>query len=143
MELWLSKYDVKLKTKAPSVLPSGYRPELDATAELNDDQASYYGSLIGMLVWAVELGRLDVATEVSMMSAFRALPRQGHLEAVFHLFAYLKDHDRSRLVFDDSYIDHTDYLETDGWTDFYGDAKEAVPPNAPEPRGNPVEMTVF
>jgi hypothetical protein len=143
VELWLKERDAKLKTKAPSVLPSGYRPELDASPELDDDDAGYYASVIGVLVWAVEFGRIDIATEVSMMSAFRAVPRQGHLDAVFHMFSYLKSHDRSRLVFDDSYVQFTDYVESDDWKDFYGDVKEAIPPNAPEPRGKPVQMTAF
>jgi hypothetical protein len=29
------------------------------------------------------------------------------------------------------------------WKDFYGDVKEAVPPNMPKPRGNKVKMTMF
>ena len=27
------------------------------------------------------------------------------------------------------------------WKDFYGDVKEAIPPNAPEPRGRSVHIT--
>jgi len=29
------------------------------------------------------------------------------------------------------------------WKDFYGDMKEAVPPNMPKPQGNKVKMTTF
>jgi hypothetical protein len=29
------------------------------------------------------------------------------------------------------------------WKEFYHDAKESVPPNAPEPRGHPVQMNAF
>ena len=143
VERWLSERGTNLKTKAPSVLPSGYRPELDVSPELDDDDANYYLSVIGILVWAVELGRSEITTETSMMSAFRAAPRQGHLEAVFHMFAYLKSHDRSRIVFDDSRVEFTDYVESDSWKDFYGDVKEDIPPNAPEPRGEPVQSTAF
>ena len=90
-----------MKSKAPSVLPSGYRPELDVSPELDDDDVSYFNSQIGVLLWAVELGRIDITCEVSMMSSCRALPRRGHLEAVMHIFSYLKSHERSRIVFDD------------------------------------------
>jgi hypothetical protein len=58
---------------------------------------------IGVLRWAVELARVDICCEVSMMAAFNAMPRKGHLEAVFHIFAYLHSHLRSFLVLDDSY----------------------------------------
>ena len=143
VERWLKERGLNLKSKAPSVLPSGYRPELDVSPELDDDDANYYASVIGILVWAVELGRIDITTETSMMSAFRAAPRQGHLDAVMHIFSYLKSHDRSRIVFDDSYVEFTDYVESDSWKDFYGDVKEDIPPNAPEPRGKPVQSTAF
>jgi hypothetical protein len=48
------------------------------------------------------------------------------------------------MVFDDNVIQYTsaDFPEFD-WYDFYGDVQEAIPPNAPEPRGNPMQMTVF
>ena len=29
------------------------------------------------------------------------------------------------------------------WSNFYPDAEEAIPPNAPEPRGNPVVVSCF
>ena len=58
--------------------------------ELGSRHASYYQSLIGMLRWIVELGRVDICLEVLMMSSHMAMPREGHLEQVFHIFAYLK-----------------------------------------------------
>ena len=54
----------------------------------------------------VELGRMDVATEVSMLATYSAAPRHGHLAAVLHLFAYLKKNPRSKLVFDPSDMEH-------------------------------------
>ena len=44
------------------------------TEELEEDEASYYHSLIGVLRWIVELGRVDINTEVSMLSSHLALP---------------------------------------------------------------------
>ena len=29
------------------------------------------------------------------------------------------------------------------WCDFYGDVKEAIPPNAPEPRGKEIDLRIF
>jgi hypothetical protein len=56
-------------------------------------------SIFGVLCWAVELGRcIDICTEVSMMAAYSAAPREGHMEAVMHIFAYLQGHERSRIV---------------------------------------------
>jgi hypothetical protein len=38
----------------------------------------------------VELSRIDMMTEVSMLASHLAMPREGHLEAIFHIYAYLK-----------------------------------------------------
>jgi hypothetical protein len=85
---------------------------------------------------------LDICTEVSMLAAYSAAPRQGHFGAVLHLFAYLKQHERSKLVFDASYANHDLEPECD-WSDFYGDIKELIPGDAPEPLGKEVETTMF
>jgi hypothetical protein len=77
-----------------------------------------------------------------MMAAFAASPRKGHLEAVYHIFAYLKKHSRSRMVFDADYPNNKEEVFPD-WTDFYKDVKERIPSDAPEPLGNPVEMTAY
>ena len=119
-----------------------YAPELDATPLCDEEETSYYHQQIGVLRWAVELGRIDIAAEVSIMAAFAAAPRVGHLNAVFHIFAYLKRHTRSRIVFDSSYVNHPE-VEKPDWSDFYKDATEQIPLDAPEPLGKPVEMTAF
>ena len=54
-----------------------YRPEIDISPELNATDAAYYQSLIGILRWMVELGRVDITKEVSMLSSCSALPREG------------------------------------------------------------------
>jgi hypothetical protein len=139
---WLADRGKILKTKAAAVLPSGYRPELDTTQYCDDDDANYYQQQIGVLRWAVELGRMDILTEVSMLAAYTAAPRQGHLEAVFHIYAYLDRHTRSRVVFDDSYVRVDDEIDVD-WSSFYPDAKDEIPDNMPEPRGKEVQIIAF
>jgi len=123
---------------------TGYRPELDVSAELALEGHRYYQELIGVLRWAVELGRLDILLETSLLSAYLASPREGHLEAVFHIFGYLKSHPNRKIAFDPSYPDISKkrFLKHD-WSDFYRDAKEAIPPNAPPPRGKSVTMDCF
>jgi hypothetical protein len=106
------------------------------------DIASYFQQQIGVFRWAVELGRIDICAEVSMLSAYTASPRQGHLDALFHLYSYLDKHSRSRLVFDDSYVCIEDEIDTD-WNIFYPNAKEELPDNIPEPRGKMVQIVVF
>lgn len=76
-----------LKSTAKTPFPSTtYRPEVDTTDECEDsDGSSRYSQLIGVLRWAVELRRIDIYTEVSLLSQHLALPRVGHLEAVYHV----------------------------------------------------------
>ena len=53
-----------------------------------------------MLRWAIEIGRVDMYTEVSLMSAYQAAPPQGYLEQLIHIFAFLKKQSKLRLYFD-------------------------------------------
>ena len=67
-----------------------YRAEIDVSPELNAIDAAYYQSLIGVVRWMVELGRVDICTEVSMLSSCLVLPREGHLLKLFCMFSYLE-----------------------------------------------------
>ena len=104
------------RTSGP--FPSNYAPELDTTDLLDHEKSAFYQSQIGVLRWIVELGRIDITTEVS--ESFLAMPREGHLDAVFHLFYYLKKRHNAWVVFDPSYptIDMTSFKESD-WSSFY------------------------
>ena len=92
----------------------------------------------------VELGRIDICCEVSMMSSHLALPREGRLAQDFHISAYLKKQHNYALVFFPSYPDvNIDTLPKHDWTKFYGDSKEAMPPDMPEPLGKEVVISFF
>jgi hypothetical protein len=140
---WLEENNYKpLKTHAPSVLPSGYRPELDASDYCDDEMAQYFQQQIGVLRWAVELGRINICAEVSMLATYTTAPRIGHFDAMLHIFAFLHHHPRCRLVFDDRYMQIDEPAEQD-WREFYPDATEAIPPDAPRPLGKPIQMVAF
>jgi hypothetical protein len=88
----------------------------------------------------VELGRVDICLEVSMLSSHLALPREGHLQQVFHVFGYLKKYHNTEMVFDpsDPVIDESQFERKDWSTSEFGvsDEEETLPPNMPEPRGS-------
>ena len=100
VQSYLQERGWKLPKKAETPIQTSYRPELDISEELSFTDGAYYQSLIGILRWMVELGRVDICLEVSMLSSHMAMPRQGHLDQVFHMFAYLKKYHNSCLVFD-------------------------------------------
>ena len=115
---------------------------MDISDELDEEDANFYQQQIGVLRWLVELGRVDICTEVSMLAAFSVNPRLGHLNAVIHLYGYLKKHQRSKMVFDPTPMDHADHVDHD-WRDFYKVSEEPKPLDAPEPRGKALQTTCY
>ena len=91
---------LKIPSKAETPLMTSYRPELDVSPELMPRDSSCYRSLIGILQWIVELGKIDICLEVSMMSLHLAMPRKRHLDQVLHIFAYLHKYHNTELVYD-------------------------------------------
>ena len=133
--------------------PKDYRPECDVSPELDADKANRYLQLIGVLRWAVELGRIDINTEVSMLSQHQCLPREGHLDAIYRIFWYLKTKTirghEARIIFDPSTMNTDENLfssspnGTDDWKDFYPDAEELIPMNMPKPQGFSVKISCY
>ncbi|CAJ1940853.1 unnamed protein product [Cylindrotheca closterium] len=134
---------VTLKKKVHSTMPSGYKPELDSTAFVNDDTAILYMQLIGILRWLVELGCLDVAAKVSMLSSYNVMPCEGHFHAALHIFAYLQKHPDCILVMDCNYADHLRPLKKADYSQFYEFTKDKLPSDMPTPLGKAVEFTMF
>ncbi len=101
----LKQKDLSLKEFGTGLrpYPASYRPELDVTAPLDEEGMNRFQQLIGILRWSIELGRIDILTEVSCLSQDLAEPRDGHLIAVYKIFKYLDvrlKKDKGRIVFD-------------------------------------------
>ena len=95
--------------------------------------------------WMVDLGRIDIAVEVSMLSSFLAMPRKGHVLAVLFIMSYLKVRHNSLICLDPTYpdIDQKGLMHDANSTAFYGDVEEAIPVNAPKPLGKGVDLRMF
>ena len=143
IEEHLRKQDCKLYP-AHQPMHMEYCPELDITSYLDDEEANFFMRQISILRWMVKLGRLDIYKQVALLSSYLVQPIQGHLEAIYYIFGYLKAHDRSTMVVESKYINwrDEDFPEYD-WMDFYGDITEDLPPNAPKPRGMPVQINAL
>jgi hypothetical protein len=147
---YLMERNKKFPSKSPgAAIKNEYRPEVDQTDELSPTDAAYYQSLIGVLRWIVELGRVDICCEVSMLSSCLALPREGHLEQLFHIFAYLKGKHNTEMIFDPSLpvIEENLFPKEDWSSSVYAtsdcELKENTPPNMPGPRGQGFTMRVY
>ncbi len=136
------KYSIPARADNP--FPVDYDPSTDQSDFLDPDCSSFYQHLIGVMRWMVELGRIDIATEVSMLSSYLACPREGHLENALHIMGYLQLKHNSRLIFDPTYpnIDQTACPSYD-WMEFYGNVEEAIPPNMPPPLGKDVDLCMM
>ena len=80
------------------------------------------------------------------MALMMALPRVGHLKALFHMFSYLKTKHNGVMVFNPTVpaINESEFIYDDYWESAtYGDCKEELPPNIPQPLGIEFTMRVF
>jgi hypothetical protein len=145
VEDYLRKNNDQLPNRVRSPWSSGYRPETDVTPELSPSKAAYYQSLIGILRWIVELGRADITMETSSMASMMALPRQGHLQQLYHMFSFLKTKHNGVMVFDPTVpdINQSSFPKEDWSAAAYGECKEDKPTNAPKPRGLGMTMRAF
>jgi hypothetical protein len=144
VEAAMDKSGQRLPSRATTPMQSGYRPELDATAESNLSGMRYDQELIGVLRWAVKLGRIDILLEVSLLSSHLALPRDGQLQQVYHVFMYLKINSNCTIAFYPTppHINESRFVQCD-WHDFYRDEKAPNPGDAPVPCGNVVSTRCF
>ena len=109
----------------------------------NEDQLQLYQNFVGMLRWAVELGRIDILLETSQMSTYMENPRVGQLHELIYILHYLKHHSSSWLPMDPMKLDinwHGPDEERPSkrrkiMKTIYRNAKEEIPMNLPESRG--------
>ena len=125
-------------------MSTDYQPSKDTSRELDSASIQIYQELIGVLRWAVEIRRVDVLLEVSILSSHLALPRIGHLQDVYRVFGYLKQFPKSVLYFDPMHPSiPEERFHKFNWEDFYKDAKDPIPINMPQPRGQSMSTHCF
>jgi hypothetical protein len=139
LEKRLKERGDKLPSKALSPMTLEYKPELDESNKLDKNGITMYQELIGELRWAIEIGRVDILHEVSLLSSYQASPCKGHLEQLIHIFEFLKQKPKLTLYFDpsDPQIDPTTFngSTAEEFKDIYRDAQEQKPDHMPIPRG--------
>ena len=148
----LSDIDVKIPSRANHPYSNiKYRPELDVSNFCNEAQVRAFQQILGMLRWLIELGRMDVLLETTLLASFLMSPRIGHLNQAAHIVAYLRKHNRSTIMMDPEKIDvvwkgnvedHPDRRRGIMRT-IYRDAESDTPSNAPKTRGKSVQLNVY
>ena len=123
-------------------------PELDTTESCLSQEVIQFQSLIGALQWTISLCRFDIAHAVMSLSRYKNSPLKGHLDRAKRIVGYLRKYPHACIRFRTGIPYHEEqYGEQppshDWMHSVYGSPKEQLPPNAPEPRGNPVRTTTF
>jgi hypothetical protein len=131
--------------KALSPLEQNDHPEMDDSPFLRQDETQHFQSLIGAMQWAVSIGRLDITTAVMSLSSFRTMPRRGHLERAKQIYGYLRKMKEERIQVLTNEPDFSDCqdLEYDWSSSVYGDVKEIIPMDIPEPKGKYVTLSHY
>jgi hypothetical protein len=128
-----------------SPLEKGDHPELDTSELCDSEQIAQYQSMIGSLQWIVTIGRFDINTAVMTMSGFRMAPRIGHLNRLKRIYGYLSKMRYASIRVRTEEPDYSDLPEhTVDWSySVYGNVKEFLPTDAPEPLGNYVTLSHY
>ena len=139
------------KPSYPKEIPMDpkWKPELDKSRLCNPAEHRLYMKLVGIMLWIVMLGRIDIAFAISSLSRYSALPRIKHLEALEQVVGYLQKYPDKRIDVDSR------PMEIDGETmklmseskdvlqHLYPDAEEEIDPKFPSPRGRPIQTSVW
>ena len=98
----------------------------------------------------IELGCIDILTEVSLMSRYLAQPRIGHLQQVLHIFAFLNSNEFPEICFDPTKLNITEptilpqeRAEAKVMRSMYPGAIDFLPPDMPQALGKGVQINVF
>ena len=104
-----------------------------------------FPKLIGILLWAVELWRIDVQIKVALLLQYQSSPRESHIEALYLIFHFMSKKPKKRLAMYPSVPDVDEYvfnLNAD-WKEFYGGMVEKYSHQMPDPLGRPVYIGCF
>ena len=79
VKLKLPKSNCRLPSHCDTSMTTTYYPSEYVTKEMNAEGLQIYKELVGILLWAVEIGRVDILLEISLISYQLALPCVGYL----------------------------------------------------------------
>ena len=116
-----------LKSNVRNPFPSNYRPELDIIEELGTELLSYYLQLVGIFRWVVDIGRIRIFHDTSLMLQYQANTCIGYIEVIYHIFAYLKIHmNMGNIGYDlmGPNVDLSVFNDNADWAEFYGEVEE-------------------
>ena len=120
-----------------STISSSYFPEPDINPGMDSNNSLTKSPPIGILSWIVELGRVEIMVEPSLMASCMEMLLCGHLERLFRIFSFVRNKHNTEMVLDPSDPEiYQTYFEQEEWYNtVYGDCSEDISPNASKCRG--------
>ena len=115
LENKLNKKRLNLNACAGTPMKMGYKPEIDSSSEIDQEAITIFYEIIGIIRWAVDIGRVDILTEISILSSYQDSPKKGRLKQIYHVFDFLKKNSNLTL-----YSDPIETLIGQSW--FRGDS---------------------
>jgi hypothetical protein len=98
LENWMKETIYKLQRE--TLMVKNYWPELDVSPVQEAELSKYEQSFISLLGWVVEIRKIEIIMEVSMLAAHMVMQGAGYLYAVVCAFAYLKQKHSARILYD-------------------------------------------
>ena len=96
----LKKIGEGLAAKNVTPMTSGYLLKIYIKPDIGMDDAAYFHTLIGVLRWIFELGKIDINEKSLILSSHLVLPQDDHFQELLCVFAHLKKHMNTEMVFD-------------------------------------------
>ena len=123
-----------------------WKPELDESDFCEVAGNRLYIQLVGILLWIVRLGRVDIAFVISPFSRFSALPRKTHLDELEKIIGFLEKYPDKRLVVNSQPQTFPGRLlskSRETMQALYPDAEEEIDPQFPRPMGRPIQTSCW
>ena len=78
-EIYLRRSNKSISRKASTIFTTDFRPGIDISKEISPGEVTYYQSMIRIMHWIIELGRINISDEVLMLSSMMIFLQRGHL----------------------------------------------------------------
>ena len=137
------------KQSTPST--TDWRPWEDDSPSLSPEHVNKYQKLIGIGIWLVTISRIDILFAISTLSRYTHIAKTNHMKALVRVFEYLNKTPKRGLLCtpDDIQWDHPPDVQRrqrvrrEDMLTYYPDATEEIDPAWPEPKGKPLQITIF
>ena len=125
-----------------------WKPELEDGPLCSDKEHTLFMQLVGIYLWIVALGRIDIGFATSSLSRYSASPRRAHLLRSFQVIGFLRRFPDKRIAVDSRPLASLPGKSVSGQDpqalkELYPDAAEEIDPLFPQPRGEPLQTSIW